>query len=622
MCGITAAVLKRSGKWTRAQLRACSDLVAHRGPDGAGEAFLTPTTNGFTVAPGATESGWTVGLAHRRLAILDLTEAGAQPMRVGDQLWIVHNGEVFNYVELRAELEAEGHRFISDTDTEVIAAAYAQWGTDCFARFRGMWGLVIIDGRERRAVLSRDRLGIKPLYVSAQQDGVAVVSEIKQLTALTGATLRPNVAALDDFLSTGYEDSARSFFAGVVPVPAGTWQAIDLTTATVGAPNPYWQPESITPWIVSGDDAAAALNDVLTDAVKIHLRSDVPVGFALSGGVDSGAVAAYSRAQTTESSLHSFSAVFPGHRIDEGDLIDVIRSHLGLISHKVTPTAGGFLEDIDNFVWTHDEPVGSLSQYAGYCVARLTRSAGVPVSLNGQGGDEVLAGYWQAYFVYLGQLLTAPRLGDLFAHIIGSLRSAGNPELWLQASIMGRRYLTRMRSVRAGVGESHAAAKLRKYFALDSQQRRVFEIREMYLPRLLKWDDRNFMASSVEGRYPFLDNKLIELVLAFHPDTLYRSGWTKEPLRRALESRVPACIARRRIKLGFETPQADWLRTALAPHLLVWLEGDSPIWSHVDRASMRRRVRWLLRGQESGATSEAVFRAYIADRWWRAFFGG
>ena len=623
MCGIVAVMRRGGDTPSTATVREMRALVAHRGPDGSGEVFLGWDRQG-TLAPCAPASAdWTIALGHQRLAILDVSPSAAQPMSRDDWLWTVYNGEIYNYVELRTELRQRGHRFTTESDTEVLLAAYAEWGTECFARLRGMWGAGIVDGRRNVAVLSRDRLGIKPLYYARGESFVAVASEIKQLSVIPDVRLRPQRDALVDYLATGYEDSARTFFEGVEPVPAASWLTIELRDGKLSPPTRCWAPEDVRPVVHDRVEAGEMFASVMRESVALHLRSDVPVGFALSGGLDSSAVAAWASKSGAASvrGLQAFSASFPGHAIDETKHARLVASHLGLTAHVVEPTPNALQQDLDRFVWQHDEPVGSLSQYAGYAVARLTRAASVPVTLNGQGGDEILAGYWQSYFVYLRGLLRNGHSGSFVTSVLGALLPGGNRALWRQVPTMLRRYRQRRGATQQNGVSSRAREKLVHLMAMDDRTRRVYEITEMYLPRLLKWDDRNFMAFSVEGRYPFLDHKVIETALSFAPEMLYRRGWVKEPLRQAMAGVLPSAIVRRRDKLGFETPQVAWLQNELRPLVRDFVEGDSPLWQYADPTALRALASraWSRGGDEEG--TQTLVRYFMADRWLRKFFG-
>lgn len=628
MCGIATLFRFRGASIDTGVIEAMTEAVRHRGPDGSGTTYLALRPGGVDDLGASPKVEWHVALGHRRLSILDLSVAGKQPMAYRGHHWLTFNGEIYNYVELREELERLGHQFHSHSDTEVVLAAYDQWGPDCFARFRGMWGLVLVDGQRQVAVLSRDRLGIKPLYLAQAEGVLAVASEIKQFFCVSALRIHPDKEVLADYLATGYEQEGYTFFAGVTPVSPGTWLSVDLKTGDVSQPHEYWFPERVEVSVDDPREAGRLLRDSLRESVRIHLRSDVPVGCALSGGLDSSSIAACVAELTNGSSqrFDTFSVVFPGCAIDEQvfsqQVVDLVHSS----PHYITPTPQQFLDDLDRLLWIHDEPVGSLAQYAAYVLARLTREAGVPVTLNGQGGDEVLGGYWQSYFMHLHGLMRSGRLLKLGRHFAGAVLPGGNPELPRQAPVMLRRYRARLQAVSAANGggssrNGNAQGTLRRLLEMSEQQRRVFDIRQMYLPRLLKWDDRNFMAFSVEGRYPFLDHQLIELALSFAPGLLYKRGWTKEPLRRGLQGMLPETILRRRTKLGFETPQDAWLCGDLRPMLEAWLESDAPLWHYVDRNQARQLAAevWSLQGRRD-EPGHALLRLYLADRWMRVFF--
>jgi len=628
MCGIAGLFRFNHAAVAPGVIEAMTEAVRHRGPDGSGTGYYALKDHGVRETGPELASDWTVALGHRRLSILDLSEAGKQPMVYRDRLWITFNGEIYNYIELREELQRLGHEFRSHCDTEVILAAYDEWGTDCFARFRGMWGLILIDGRRQIAVLCRDRLGIKPLYLGKTDNLLAVASEIKQFISVPQLRIRPDEEVLSDYLSTGYEQDGYTFFAGISPVPAGTWQTVDLKTGALSEPHDYWFPERVEVAIHDRNEAARLLKQSLEESVAIHLRSDVPVGCALSGGVDSSSIAAFvgKLADGTGQRFESFSVTFPGCSIDEQAYARQVVDFVHASPHYITPTPDMFLADLDRLLWIHDEPVGSLAQYAAYALARLTREAGVPVTLNGQGGDEVLGGYWQSYMMFLRGLVREGSYLSAGQHLAGALLPGGNPELPRQAPLMLRRLRARRRSIAASAAlpsarTTNAQSKLNNLMRMNVQERRIFEIRQMYLPRLLKWDDRNFMAFSVEGRYPLLDHQLIELALTFAPGLLFNRGWTKDPLRRAMEGLLPATVLWRRAKLGFETPQDAWLCGPLRATIQAWVDGDAPLWQYADRSEARRLAAevWSTAGRRD-EPGQALLRWFLADRWLRVFF--
>ena len=626
MCGIAAILKSNDISCSTDVLDRMSDEVSYRGPDDKGLTFFGRFGSTYErVDKMEVTSDWEIGLGHRRLSILDLSHGGHQPMGYRNDYWIVFNGEIYNFIELRQELNALGHVFQTSSDTEVILAAYAEWGPACFRYLRGMWGIVLFDRMGQEVIVCRDRLGIKPLYLWEGPGTIALASEIKQFLHVPGFEARMHHESASLYLQTGHEDQSRTFFRDVWPVPPGHWFRISLDSLKCSAPEPYWHPEQIAVTITNIDEAAREFEAKFRESVQIHLRSDVPVGCALSGGLDSTSIAVLvnSLKGPQNEFIHTFTSTFPGHLSDERSYVDATIREIRALSHFITPDPLEFLNEFDRFTWIHDEPVGGCSMYAAYCIARLTHQAGVPVTLNGQGGDEIFSGYWQTYFLYLNDLLKKRKFIDLSGHFLGALLGKGNPDLLRQVPLMLRRYRARsQRFLRPRLRNIDGGSRgmIQNIMTMDSRVRRVHEIRSMFLPRLLKWDDRNFMAFSVEGRYPFLDHQLIELCLSFDPQVLYRRGWTKYPLRVGLGKFLPFEISNRRSKNGFETPQNDWLLGPFRVPIANLLEKDRPIWEYVDREDARALGKEVW--QQNGAQSElgeALFRIFVFDRWLDVF---
>lgn len=624
MCGIAAILKSRDVNCPADILNAMRDEVSYRGPDDRGSKFFRRF--GATYAElerSQSESAWEIGLGHRRLSILDLSIAGHQPMVYGKRFWIVYNGEVFNFIEIRAELKRLGHNFQSSSDTEVILAAYSEWGSACFAYFRGMWGLVIFDSQRNEVILCRDRLGIKPLYFWERPGLIAIASEIKQFLHVPGFNPRIDLQASNLYLQAGYEDPNRSFFCDVRPVPAGSWMTIALDGLKISTPESYWHPERVQVVVKSSDEAAQLFSNKLKESVGMHLRSDVPVGCALSGGLDSSAIAVLVSGMNNdhEVPLHTFTCTFPGHKLDERQYVDAVLANIHALAHFSTPDPREFLEDLNRFIWIHDEPVGHLSMYSGYCIARLTHKAGVPVTLNGQGGDEIFSGYWQTYFMHLRDLWRQGRRLALAGHFLGAYLGNGNPDLIGQIPVMLRRYRSRKKKTLQlrNVLAKHSPSHLQDVMVMNEHTRRIHEIRNMFLPRLLKWDDRNSMAFSIEGRYPFLDHELIELCLSFQPQTLYSRGWTKQPLRLGLDKELPKEIRHRRSKISFGTPQDDWLCGPLRSEMEKLFQKNRPIWDYVEHEHTQYLLVKMLQGKANEETGQVLFRLFIFDRWLEVF---
>jgi len=608
-------------------------LASHRGPDGEGYWIWDgqSATGQFVESRVADQSDLhgVIAIGNRRLAILDLSAAGCQPMATKDRyIWISFNGEIYNYLELRDELIQLGHRFTTSTDTEVILAAYGQWGTECFARFNGMWGLAIADLRRRVVVLSRDRFGVKPLYVWAKHGALAFASEIKQLFALPGVKAVANMDAIAEYIDTGYEAPPATFFADIHAFPAGCWSEISCAQPQPPAAQPYWNLEQLAVTKVRRDEATAQIRSLFEDAVKLQLRSDVPVGVCLSGGLDSASI--FSQVQRLKNgqghTAYAFSAAFHEAGFDERPYIKIILDQYDGKAFYTFPAAETFLEDFDQFIYHHDEPPGSISQYAAWCVMRLAREHRVPVLLNGQGGDEVFSGYWPAYYLFLRQHSARSPL-HVIQHLLGALLPGGNPMLVSQLLPHFYQYQHRskqhnralLRSCWSSNGFTLAENWAQVAQQLDPVQYRLSELRHVHLPRLLKWDDRNSMAFSIEGRYPFLDYRLVERAMTLPPEMNFRRGWNKLLLRQALSGILPPCIQWRRSKMGFETPQSVWIRTTLRPTILHWAQQPSERLREIVEPSrlndLAEPLLALKKLHKMNEWQNLLVRLFFLDRW-------
>ena len=612
MCGISA-IVQNDSFLSQEVVKAFNVAIAHRGPDGEGINYF----------PEANEENWNIALAHRRLSIIDLSETGKQPMSYGKgDVWITFNGEIYNYVELREELKSKGHSFVSTSDTEVILAAYVEWGTASFEKLRGMWGFILYDERKGKLIACRDRMGIKPLYYFKQKGFIAFGSEIKQFFTLPGFIARPEKAVIKQYILTGFERTDRTFFQDVNPLLPGTFMEVDVKGLQMSSPVSFWQPDKITPTIKDERTAAELFGQELTESVRIHLRSDVAVGCQLSGGVDSSAVFALMLQHYQGEAIHSFTVQFPGYEKDETPFVMKMLEGSKSTPHFTTPDASLFQNEIRNFIWHHDEPVGSFAHYAGFVLARLIAQHKIKVVLNGQGGDEILGGYWQQYFSYLFSLGKRGRVGGLIQQLAGALGKNGNEELVKQIPSMMRRYQNRSQkqpfTFTQAFEDVPSLHFFNDYFSLSDQERRVFDIRNLILPRLLKWDDRNLMAFGVEGRYPFLDHKVIETALTFDSSVLFKNGWTKYPLRMALKEKIPKEICFRKSKWGFETPQQNWLSKTLRPLLSDWVKSEKPLDQVLNREdTLAIAERFWKTGKLEDAQS--LLRLFLLDQWFHVF---
>lgn len=616
MCGVGALLKLSTGGITYEHLVDFNNKVNHRGPDGEGYALFSNDGGHWSESD---KSQWKLALTHKRLSILDLSAAGRQPMSYANQtLWITFNGEIYNYIEIRDELVKDGYSFKSHSDTEVILAAFHKWGIHCFEMFRGMWAIILLDLRNNKMIVSRDRLGIKPLYIFQKTGYLAIASEIKQLTSLPGYHPSGNLPVIKQYLLTGFERSDSTFFKHVDPVLPGTYFEIDLHELTISDAHAYWNPQKISPSIKSYHDAAELTYSSFNESVKIHLRSDVPVGCQLSGGVDSSSIFSLMTQHYIGESIHSFTIGFPGYEKDESPIVKKMLSGSKAVQHVVTPSPQNFLKELDDFIEAQDEPVGSFSQYAGFVLAKLIGEKGVKVVLNGQGGDELFGGYWQQYYAFLFQQVKSGKLFSVIGQLLGSCFKDGNEQAITQMPANLRRYLNRRDNYVFNFTDSFknlpSLNYLDDFFHLTQDERRIFEIRKLILPRLLKWDDRNLMRFSIEGRYPFLDHKVIETALSFHESALYKNGWTKYPLRSAMRNNIPREIGFRKTKWGFETPKQYWLSQILKNELDSWIESEKPLTQIITHESLKGMAHSFWSGNKL-EDAQLLFRLFLLDRW-------
>jgi asparagine synthase (glutamine-hydrolysing) len=595
MCGILGVWSARVAPIPHERLKAASDRIAHRGPDGHG--YLGWTPGCAPVLSGTIErvSGHRLVFAHRRLSILDLSDGGRQPMVSADGRYVViYNGELYNYIELRDELAARGARFRSRSDTEVLLAAFAEWGLDALPRFLGMFAFAMLDTQGRRLVLARDFFGIKPLYYTTAGSGrFAFASEAKALVELPDVPRVANAERVFDYLRLGRtDDDGRTMFADVYQLPPAHMLELDLdaTDSTPGVPRRYWAPDLDARSSLTEREAAARLRDAFLESVRLHLRSDVPVGAALSGGIDSSAIVTAIRHLAPSAEIHTFSYVASPPAVSEEKWSTLVSDAAGTVRHTVRLTAEELVSDLDDLILTQDEPFGSTRIYAQYRVFRLAREAGIKVMLDGQGADELLAGYPPFLGGRLASLLRRGNVAGALrlTRALGyrgetSLRSiafeAGGRLLPQALRPLARRFAGEGSAPRWLADEWFATRAVRgvirgPYTGRGFLREQLVESLTVGLPSLLRYEDRNSMAHSIESRVPFLTPQLANFLLALPEDHLIGAdGTTKSVFRRAMRGIVPDAVLGRRDKIAFETPEHAWLET-LAPWVDRLFESD------------------------------------------------
>jgi len=577
MCGIAGFVGAPGDGLTA--LRGWGELLAHRGPDDVGLGVLAP--GGFCahrdparIGPDAQAVLW-----HRRLAILDLSEAGWQPMSSAEgRHHLILNGEIYNYLELRAELESQGVTFRSRSDTEVLLEAWRRWGVAVLPRLTGMFAFALLDTHERTLTLARDPFGIKPLLYSQWPGGFAFASEAKALLTLPQVDRRVDAQRVYDYLRFGLTDHGNgTMFAAIRSCPPGHVMTVRVDDAHVSAPKPYVELAAAGTWRGSFEQAADELRARFIESVRLHLRSDVPVGAALSGGIDSSAIVAVMRSLEPALELHTFSYIASDAQLSEERWVDLAAGAAGARVHKTRADVDELVRDLDALLACQDEPFGSTSIYAQHRVFRLARETGIKVMLDGQGADELLGGYHTFAAARLASLVRQGRAPEAFAYARRASAGPGRGALllWAGEFLLPPAVQAPFRRM---VGQELVPAWLDGNWFADrgvrlapakytfGSSREV--LREQLhratthssLPMLLRYEDRNSMAHSIESRVPFLTHSLATFLLSLPEEFLIApDGTSKAVFRRAMRGLVPDAILDRRDKIGFATPEHEWM---------------------------------------------------------------
>ncbi|MEL6635414.1 MAG: asparagine synthase (glutamine-hydrolyzing) [Bacteroidota bacterium] len=550
MCGIFGIVDRRGAPIELAWLQRGIDLVAHRSPDG----------RGFHRG-----DGW--GLGHGRLAIIDRRARADQPLSYRGYT-IVFNGAIYNYLELRRELGLLGHVFRSQSDTEVLLAAYVEWGPACLSKLNGMWAFAIHDPERKRLFCARDRFGIKPFYYTQIGDRFCWASEIKQFGALPDWRARVDRSTAYEFLVKGYQDHrATTFFEGVRQLRGGQYLVYDLREKTYQVTDYYRLDDRKVPWSDPHEKSTLhQLRDLLYDAVRLRLRADVPIGTALSGGLDSSSIVGVMHDLLTERGAGdrqaSVSCRFEGTPWDEGPYIDAVVARTGLRSHQITPGFTELMSRWDRVIWQQDEPIAGASILAQHLVFERARKEGLLVMLDGQGADEILAGYEKFYWPWFRRnFREQPRraLGDLL--VFFRLHRIGVGMAWSRLRQFRRKDRGGHPAWLAAGGQVPKEELFRRSPENSIRQTSQNLLREMGLPILLHYEDRNSMAFGVESRLPFLDHRLVEFCLALPETYKIRRARRKFALREAMRPLLPDTVYHRYDKMGFPTPQKEWMQS-------------------------------------------------------------
>ncbi len=570
MCAIAGILLQTANSNAPAHLKKMTDAIAHRGPDGEGQWSNRKNT---------------VHFGHRRLSIIDLSKNAAQPMSFANRYQIVYNGEIYNYIEIRTFLQNKGYSFSSKSDTEVILAAYDYWKEKCLQQFDGMFAFAIWDEKEEKFFAARDRFGEKPFYYYEDEENFIFASEMKALWAI-GIEKHVDNKMLLNYITLGHVqnciDKEQTFFEDIYSLPASHYLTYIPASKQLSKITKYWSINKELKIDINADDAIEKFTGLFTRSVKLRLRSDVPLGTSLSGGLDSSSIAfAINQLQNSKEEksnpLQTFSAVFPGFENDESKYIQSVSSNFNIANHQTRPSAIDLIHDFEKLCYHQEEPFPSSGIFAQYKVFELAKQHQVKVLLDGQGADEILAGYPKYIHWYLQEVLSRHKLGATQKERT-AFRKNNQPFHW------------DIKNYFAAFLPSHAAMQLEKieyrktishpdisadFLNLLKHQEWVgihkpivtklndilhFNTTEMGLEELLRFADRNSMAHGVEVRLPFLNHELVEFVFSLPSQLKMHDGWTKFLLRKTMDKKLPDEIVWRTKKIGFEPPQKKWMQ--------------------------------------------------------------
>ena len=552
MCGISGIILKNNAKSGEAIIHKMNNRIVHRGPD----------------AEGVYQFG-NVTLGHRRLSIIDLTEAANQPMHKHG-LSIVFNGEIYNYIELRKELIQEGYEFQTNSDTEVILSAYHYYGKACTKKFNGMWAFLLLDENASEMFISRDQFGIKPLYIYQNKEIIGFASEIKQFLALPDFEPKLNINVAANFLINGaLNQEQESFFHDVIELKPG--QNIMLNTTTFEFKFEHWY--SFKNFINSKtsltyNEAVVEFNKLFEDAVEIRMRSDVKVGSCLSGGIDSSAIVC--KVHDLKETIETVTSCYLDEKFDEQKFSDIVSENTGFIANKIYGDSEEInrFESLNKLIYHQDQPLISGSHFSEFNVFYKANKLGLIVMLDGQGSDEYLGGYPEFKTIIFKRLLYNLRLKEFKKFI----NEEANLYQIRVASILKRElktlfYFPLTGFIKKMLGKEHleynhfikSAYKKTKQHIKNFQGLSILELEKTSIPYQLHSEDRNSMLFSIESRLPFLDYRLVEFSLSLPDDFKMRNGFSKKILRDAIDS-LPIEIKERKDKMGFVSPDEAWVK--------------------------------------------------------------
>lgn len=589
MCGIYALINKSNNTNTNV-LDLGTKIIRHRGPDDEGFYLWSENVNQIFCSSETSEStllaknysfipsdiSWKIGLGHRRLSIIDLSPGGHQPMKHYETgLVITFNGEVYNYKEIREELVALGHKFYSQSDTEVILCAWAQWGQECLHRFNGMFAFVIFDPRKQTVYAVRDRFGVKPVYWYQDENYFGIASEPKQFRTLPGFNDSVSQEIAYQYLAYGRLDfDENTFYKNIKQIRGGEILTYSIPQHQFGIKKWYQLP-LYNKFEGSEKQAIDKFRELFSESVKLRLRSDVTVGSCLSGGLDSSAIvctmAEILNEQDNHNGIKTITACFENKKYDEWEFAKAVIDKTNSQYHQVFPSFENLQDELSKLMWHMDEPFGSTSQYSQWAVFKGAASQGLKVMLDGQGSDEQLGGYNGNELPMYAGLISKAKYAQVWREAKAFEEQTG---VFPKSQILGAilRVYPSLKGLMPSSLKSAGTDKPKPWinylnyqnYRLDSpstlQETLAQQTLFTSLPMLLRYEDRNSMAWSIESRVPFMDYRLVEFNMSLPEKFLHNKGVRKYILREAMRPVFPAKIYERKDKMGFVTPEEVWLK--------------------------------------------------------------
>lgn len=564
MCGIAGIISPNSLEVNEDLLQSMAKALAHRGPDGQ-KHWINDEGN--------------IGFAHRRLSIIDLSDAAAQPMHYLNRYTIVYNGEIYNYIEIKEELRKHGYSFSTQSDTEVILAAYDYWKSECVQQFDGMFAFAIWDEKKKKLFAARDRFGEKPFYYYEENGHLVFASEMKALWAI-GIEKKTDPKMLLNYITLGQvqnvKEKKETFFENIYSLPPAHHLSFYPFEEKLSILS-YWDINREKETVYKEEDAIEKFTALFNESVKKRLRSDVPIGTSLSGGLDSSTIiATISKLKATNDSIKTFSAVFPGFEQDESKHITQISNSFNIENFQVTPSADELIKTFEKLCYHQEEPFPSSSIFLQYKVFERASKQQVKVLLDGQGADEILGGYHKYIHWHLQQLIGRGKFSQLKNDIKifkennltfnwgfkNYLASYFPSHIAILLEKIEYRKIVRNKNITNEFSNSLSGRELEgiyKPIVTKLNDLLYYNTMQVGLEELLRYADRNSMAHGTEVRLPFLSHELVQFIFSLSSDLKIHNGWTKWLLRKAMEKKLPDEIVWRKDKIGYEPPQQQWM---------------------------------------------------------------